>query len=62
MDTAKIAYIGDETTSLLFKSIGVNSFCFRRGEAKEKFENLVNSGEYAIIFISEDFYLELAEM
>lgn len=58
----KLAYIGDEMTGYLFKAVGVDAYSFSVNEVRKGFEDIVNSGKYGVIFVSEDYYKEIEDL
>ncbi len=59
----KIAVIGSHETVLGFKAVGLEAFPVATAdEAKLELRRLTRSGEeYAIIYIEEDFYIEMTD-
>lgn len=56
---AKVAVIGDKETILGFKAVGVDVFDFEEKKELNSFKTQVNDGEYDLIFVTENAYLEL---
>lgn len=57
----KIAVLGDRDSVLGFSALGLSVFPVENAdEAKDKLRTLARSGEYAIIYITENYYEELS--
>lgn len=57
----KIGVIGDKQSVLGFKAVGLDVFgCSTKEEAKNKLKAIAN-GDYAIIYITENFYDQLKD-
>lgn len=59
----KIAVIGSHETVMGFKAVGLETFpVVTADEAKRQLRRLTRTGEeYAIIYIEEDFYIEITD-
>ena len=51
----KLAVIGDSDAVLAFQAIGVEAWLVSKNNAEDTLRTLYNSGEYAIIFLAENF-------
>jgi V/A-type H+-transporting ATPase subunit F len=57
----KIGVIGDKQSVLGFKAVGLNVFdCANKDEAKSKLKSIADE-DFAIIYITENFYDELKD-
>ncbi len=57
----KIGIIGDKQSVLGFKAVGLNVFgCTTKDDAKAKLQQIANE-DYAIIYITENFYDEIRD-
>ncbi len=52
-ESGKIAVIGDIDSALAFRAVGADTFEADENSAKTVLKNKVKSGEYAIIFVTE---------
>ena len=58
----KISIIGSPDVVAGFKAIGVDAFGVNsKEEAQEKLQDLYNSSEYAVVFITEDWVDQIKE-
>ncbi|MFH1451340.1 MAG: V-type ATP synthase subunit F [bacterium] len=58
----KIAILGNQETILGFKALGVDVFGVREEKEAEKvLENIYGKKEYAVLIITEDWFLKLNE-
>ncbi len=59
--SGKIAVIGDIDSALAFRAIGADAFEADGSNAKTVLKNKVKSGEYAIIFVTEQLAATMPE-
>lgn len=57
----KIAVIGDKTSVAGFKALGIDTFEVPEGDASVTYWNEMKPADYAVIFVTEGVYEELAE-
>lgn len=58
----KVAIVGDKATALGFKALGLNAFSVSRPEEIREIWPQILAEDYAVIFITEQVYLQIKDL
>lgn len=58
---SEIAILGDRTSVLGFKALGLDAYPVSKGQAKDIWPDLIK-GDYSVIFVTEEVHEEIKEL
>lgn len=58
----KVAIVGDKVTALGFKALGLNAYSVSRPEEVREIWSQILADNYAVIFVTEQVYLQIKDL